>query len=37
VLTCLYGGLPTRDGGAWDQQTSDEVVEQIVAEGVNGG
>jgi hypothetical protein len=30
VLTCLYGGLPTRDGRIWDQGTSNEVVEEIV-------
>ena len=29
VLTCLYGGLPTTDGDAWDQRDSDEVVRQI--------
>jgi len=29
VLTCLYGGMPTVDGDAWDQRDSDEVVRQV--------
>lgn len=31
VLTCLYGGLPTKAGTSWDQDDSDEVVERITA------
>lgn len=29
VLTCLYGGLPTKAGTSWDQHDSDETVERI--------
>jgi hypothetical protein len=29
VLTCIYGGAELKDGGEWDQDTSDEVTERV--------
>ena len=29
VVTCVYGGAELKDGGTWDQMTSDEVVERV--------
>ena len=29
VLTCLYGGAELKDGGVWDEETSDVVTERI--------
>lgn len=39
VLTCIYGGAALKDGGSWDQATSDEVVERVCArlEGMTDG
>jgi hypothetical protein len=31
VLTCIYGGAELNDGGTWDQDTSNDVVERLVA------
>ena len=30
VVTCLYRGLATKDGGTWDEDTTNEVVDRIV-------
>jgi hypothetical protein len=29
AMTCIYGGAELRDGGTWDQDTSNEVTEKI--------
>jgi hypothetical protein len=29
MLTCIYGGAPTKDGDPWDQHDSDAVVERM--------
>lgn len=31
VVSCLYGGMPTKDGGTWNDQTSAEVTKQVAA------
>ena len=29
VMTCIYGGAELKDGGTWDETTSNEVVDRI--------
>jgi hypothetical protein len=29
VVTCIYGGMPLKDGGTWDQSTSDKVTDRV--------
>lgn len=28
-LTCTYEGAPTKDGGTWEQETSERVVDRL--------
>jgi hypothetical protein len=35
VVTCIYGGMMTKDGTPWDEQTSAEVCDKI-AERIRG-
>ena len=30
IVACIYGGMPLKDGGTWDERTSDEVVARVV-------
>jgi hypothetical protein len=30
MLTCIYGGAPTKDGDPWDQHDSDAVVDRML-------
>jgi len=30
IVTCIYGGMALKDGGTWDQGTSDEVAGRVM-------
>lgn len=29
IITCIYGGAKLKDGGTWDETTSNEVVDRL--------